>query len=65
MYPAAEDNYGSEACSILHIPSQPPCLAIGTSEGKIYHCVILPSQHADDNNDSVCVQPNIRLYCVC
>lgn len=57
MYPAAEDNYGSEACSILHIPSQPPCLAIGTSEGKIYHCVIL---HADDNNDSVSVQLNTR-----
>lgn len=41
MYPPAEDNYGSESCSLLCLPSQPPVLILATSEGQLHHCLVV------------------------
>lgn len=38
MLPQAEDNYGSDACSLIVLDSSPPLLAIATPSGSIYHC---------------------------
>lgn len=38
MLPQAEDNYGSDACSLIVLESSPPLLAIATPSGYIYHC---------------------------
>ncbi|XP_014664874.1 PREDICTED: nuclear pore complex protein Nup88-like [Priapulus caudatus] len=48
MKPAAEDNYGVDACSILCLASSPPVLAIATCAGRLYHCVVLDSESDDD-----------------
>ncbi|XP_044739035.1 nuclear pore complex protein Nup88 [Chrysoperla carnea] len=41
MHPAADDNYGVDACAIICLQSNPPILAISTCTGTIYHAVIL------------------------
>lgn len=38
MLPQAEDNYGSDACSLIVLDSSPPLIAIATPSGCIYHC---------------------------
>lgn len=38
MLPQAEDNYGSDACSLIVLNSSPPLLAIATPSGYVYHC---------------------------
>ncbi|KAM9811849.1 nucleoporin 88 isoform X1 [Syngnathus typhle] len=48
MYPAAEDNYGYDACAILCLPCVPSILVIATETGKVYHCVVLESEDEDD-----------------
>lgn len=48
MYPAADDNYGLDACSLLCLHSQPPIVAMGTGSGKIYHCIVLESEETFD-----------------
>ncbi|XP_064620195.1 nucleoporin 88-like [Lineus longissimus] len=41
MHPPAEDNYGTDACSILCLRSNPPVLVVATCSGNLYHCVVL------------------------
>lgn len=41
MYPASDDNYGVDACSIMCFKTTPPVLAITTSTGTIYHSIVL------------------------
>jgi nuclear pore complex protein Nup88 len=55
MYPAAEDNYGVEACSILSLGTHPTVLVVGTSEGKLHHCLLLnqPLDEEDNETDSL------------
>ncbi|XP_057684957.1 nucleoporin 88-like [Corythoichthys intestinalis] len=48
MYPAAEDNYGYDACAVLCLPCVPTILVIATATGTLYHCVVLES---DDDED--------------
>ncbi|XP_035536507.1 nucleoporin 88 [Morone saxatilis] len=48
MYPAAEDNYGYDACAILCLPSVPTILVIATETGTLYHCVVLDSEEEED-----------------
>ena len=43
MYPPAEDNYGTDACSILLLHTVPNVLAIATTTGHIYHSFLLPA----------------------
>lgn len=45
MLPQAEDNYGSDACSLIVLESSPPLLAIATPTGTIYHCFAFPEKH--------------------
>ncbi|XP_067451413.1 nucleoporin 88 [Thunnus thynnus] len=48
MYPAAEDNYGYDACAILCLPCVPSILVIATETGTLYHCVVLESEDEED-----------------
>lgn len=48
MHPAAEDNYGYDACAILCLPCVPNILVIATQSGILYHCVVLEGEEEDD-----------------
>ncbi|XP_027988844.2 nuclear pore complex protein Nup88 isoform X5 [Eptesicus fuscus] len=48
MHPAAEDNYGYDACAILCLPCVPNILVIATESGMLYHCVVLEGEEEDD-----------------
>ncbi|XP_067866151.1 nucleoporin 88 isoform X2 [Heterodontus francisci] len=48
MHPAAEDNYGYDACAILCLPCTPNILVIATQSGMLYHCVVLEGDEEDD-----------------
>ncbi|XP_029923535.1 nucleoporin 88 [Myripristis murdjan] len=48
MYPAAEDNYGYDACAILCLPCVPNILVIATETGMLYHCVVLESDEEEE-----------------
>ena len=43
MHPPAEDNYGSDATSLLVLPTNPPALVIANGNGVLLHCVYLDS----------------------
>ncbi|XP_054465186.1 nucleoporin 88 [Anoplopoma fimbria] len=49
MYPAAEDNYGYDACAILCLPCVPSILVIATETGTLYHCVVLESEEEEES----------------
>ncbi|XP_030655913.1 nuclear pore complex protein Nup88 isoform X3 [Nomascus leucogenys] len=49
MHPAAEDNYGYDACAILCLPCVPNILVIATESGMLYHCVVLEGEEEDDH----------------
>ncbi|KAJ7333814.1 Nuclear pore complex protein [Desmophyllum pertusum] len=53
MYPAADDNYGLDACSLLCLHSQPPVIAMATASGKIYHCIVLDSEESYDPEEEI------------
>lgn len=48
MYPAAEDNYGYDACAILCLPCVPNILVIATETGTLYHCVVMDSEEEEE-----------------
>ncbi|ROL48728.1 Nuclear pore complex protein Nup88, partial [Anabarilius grahami] len=48
MYPAAEDNYGYDACAVLCLPCVPNILVIATESGMLYHCVVLEAEEDED-----------------
>uniref|UniRef100_A0A3Q2DN53 Nucleoporin 88 n=1 Tax=Cyprinodon variegatus TaxID=28743 RepID=A0A3Q2DN53_CYPVA len=48
MYPAAEDNYGYDACAILCLPCVPSILVIATETGTLYHCIVLESEEEEE-----------------
>lgn len=41
VHPPAEDNYGTDACSILCLHTTPPIIVMATCEGKLHHCIVL------------------------
>lgn len=51
MYPAAEDNYGYDACAILCLPCEPSILIIATETGTLYHCVVLESEEDEPTEE--------------
>ncbi|XP_074496359.1 nucleoporin 88 [Sebastes fasciatus] len=53
MYPAAEDNYGYDACAILCLPCVPSILVIATETGTLYHCVVLESEEEEETVGAV------------
>lgn len=52
MHPAAEDNYGYDACAVLCLPCVPNILVIATESGMLYHCVVLEGEEEDDQTVS-------------
>uniref|UniRef100_A0A8C6YM26 Nucleoporin 88 n=1 Tax=Nothoprocta perdicaria TaxID=30464 RepID=A0A8C6YM26_NOTPE len=48
MHPAAEDNYGYDACAVLCLPCIPNILVIATESGMLYHCVVLDGEEDDE-----------------
>ena len=52
MQPAALDNYGGDACSLLCLPVSPPVLVIANRTGNIHHAILLPRATTDDCDDS-------------
>ena len=42
MYPAAHDNYTSEASVVLVLQTVLPIVVIATPTGEIHHCIMLP-----------------------
>ncbi|KAM4796589.1 nuclear pore complex protein Nup88 [Rhinophrynus dorsalis] len=48
MHPAAEDNYGYDACAVLCLPCVPNILIIATESGLLYHCVVLEGEDDDE-----------------
>ncbi|XP_063313505.1 nuclear pore complex protein Nup88 [Pelobates fuscus] len=48
MHPAAEDNYGYDACAVLCLPCVPNILVIATESGLLYHCLVLEGEEDDD-----------------
>lgn len=48
MHPAAEDNYGYDACAVLCLPCVPNILVIATESGMLYHCVVLDAEEDDE-----------------
>ncbi|XP_073521354.1 nuclear pore complex protein Nup88 [Phyllobates terribilis] len=48
MHPAAEDNYGYDACSVLCLSCVPNILVIATESGLLYHCVVLEGEEDDE-----------------
>ncbi len=63
MYPPAEDNYGTNACSVLCLSTCPPVLVIATAAGKLYHCVVLSREDNDDTKVGWGYNNNIIWYC--
>ena len=52
MLPQADDNYGTDSCSLLVTKTQPPMIVIGTkSSGKVHHCVALSTEQCDSAID--------------
>ncbi|XP_051978804.1 nucleoporin 88-like [Xyrauchen texanus] len=49
MYPAAEDNYGYDACAVLCLSCVPNILVIATETGTLYHCVVLEAEEEEDS----------------
>ena len=49
MYPATDDNYGFDACSLLHLPTTPPVLVVATSDGQLHQSLILNASAFDDD----------------
>lgn len=52
MIPAAEDNYGYDACALLCLPCVPGILVIATETGTLYHCIVLESDEDEDGGVS-------------
>ena len=56
MHPESDDNYGTDACSILCLHpkiSSPPILIIATNHGVLYHCIVLQKLENEDCQDNL------------
>ncbi|XP_064022488.1 nuclear pore complex protein Nup88 [Pogoniulus pusillus] len=51
MHPAAEDNYGYDACAVLCLPCVPNILVIATEAGMLYHCVVLDGEEDEEQSE--------------
>uniref|UniRef100_A0A6I8PV04 Nucleoporin 88kDa n=1 Tax=Xenopus tropicalis TaxID=8364 RepID=A0A6I8PV04_XENTR len=52
MYPAAEDNYGYDACAVLCLACVPNIIVIATESGLLYHCVVLEGEDDDEQTSN-------------
>ncbi|CAG9559339.1 unnamed protein product [Danaus chrysippus] len=53
MYPPADDNYGSESCSIAAVGSAktPTLVIIASASAALYHCLLLPNSTDKEEDD--------------
>ncbi len=65
MYPAAEDNYGYDACAVLCLPCVPNILVIATESGMLYHCVVLEAEEEEDGGVRQFNQSILRIISSC
>ncbi|KAM9320054.1 nuclear pore complex protein Nup88 [Gastrophryne carolinensis] len=61
MHPAAEDNYGYDACAVLCLPCVPNILVIATESGLLYHCVVLEGEEDDEHMSNKSWSPETDL----
>ncbi|XP_042821940.1 nuclear pore complex protein Nup88 isoform X4 [Panthera tigris] len=61
MHPAAEDNYGYDACAVLCLPCVPNILVIATESGMLYHCVVLEGEEEDEQTSETSWDPRADL----
>ncbi|XP_066434979.1 nuclear pore complex protein Nup88 [Eleutherodactylus coqui] len=61
MHPAAEDNYGYDACSVLCLSCVPNILVIATESGLLYHCVVLEGEDDDEQTSDKSWNPSSEL----
>ncbi|MEE6469914.1 hypothetical protein FKM82_008812 [Ascaphus truei] len=61
MHPAAEDNYGYDACAVLCLPCVPNILVIATESGLLYHCVVLEAEEDDEQMSNKSWNPSSDL----
>ncbi|KAM8976346.1 nuclear pore complex protein Nup88 [Pelodytes ibericus] len=59
MHPAADDNYGYDACAVLCLPCVPNILVIATESGLLYHCVVLEGEEDDDQTSEKSWSPSL------
>ena len=52
MLPSAEDNYGSDSCSISVLDTSPTVIVIASMGGKLYHCIALWMSNEEDDDDT-------------
>ncbi|XP_059620994.1 nuclear pore complex protein Nup88 [Phlebotomus argentipes] len=50
--PPNSDNYGHSSCSVLIIPSLPPCVVISESIGRIHHALLLEVDEEEAGQDA-------------
>lgn len=62
MHPPAEDNFGSDATSLLVLPTDPPCLVIANANGVLHHCVYLDAGEVGSRPLSVYTCVYIYMY---
>ncbi|XP_076453117.1 nucleoporin 88-like [Babylonia areolata] len=60
MCPPAEDNYGVDACSVLCLDTTPPVLVMATCDGRLHHCLLLPS--SSPTNKELTVAPELPKF---
>ncbi|XP_055372095.1 nuclear pore complex protein Nup88 [Condylostylus longicornis] len=47
--PQCGDNYGTESCSLIVIPSLPPTLVIAESNGKLHHALMIENESLEES----------------
>lgn len=48
VYPATDDNYGLDSCSIIVLPSLPPTIILSESTGKIHHALLMDIEEEEE-----------------
>lgn len=48
VYPATDDNYGLDSCSIVILPSLPPTIVLSESTGRIHHALLMDIEEEEE-----------------
>ncbi|XP_063541223.1 nuclear pore complex protein Nup88 [Cydia strobilella] len=67
MYPPADDNYGSESCSITALSNSkdmPPLVVVATCSAQLYHCLLLPNATEKEDSHALYVVEAVELSIV-
>ncbi|XP_026314573.1 nuclear pore complex protein Nup88 isoform X2 [Hyposmocoma kahamanoa] len=54
MYPPADDNYGTDSCSIVALGDTdgPALVVVATCSAQLYHCLLLPNSTDKEDGDT-------------